>query len=94
MEYAAGVNDTLNVHHIIFHVSWVVKYGKFCKVWSVVWGISVSLWAVEGWVVTVWLEPVPDMPPVSLINQHQCDLVVKWPLEKRVVVSLHEYKED
>ena len=85
-----SINNTFNVHHIFFHIRSIIEYGQLCKLWEVVQNILVGLRTLEGRVVMIRLEGMPDVSPVSLVNQNEGDLVIKRRLQKRVILSLRE----
>ena len=90
MKNVCGVNDTLYKHDIIFYITCVSEYGQLCEPWHIVRNVAVRLRTVEGRAVTIRLEATPDVFPVSLVNQKKCDCAVEGPLQKRVVLPLHE----
>lgn len=90
MKNVCGVNNTFYKHDIIFYITCVSEYGQLCEPWHIVRNVAVGQGALEGRVVTIRLEAIPDVFPVSLVNQDNGDLAVKGPLQKRVVLPLHE----
>ena len=51
--------------------------------------IAVKQGALERGIM-IRIERITDMSPLSLVDQNKGDLVVKGPLQKRVIVTFHE----
>lgn len=90
VEYFGRVHDAFDEHHILIHVVFAVQDREPGKLWTSTCYIHIRRWSFEWGALSRRFERLDDVFPMFLVDEDQTDFVVKWPLQQRIIFSLHQ----
>ena len=91
---SGGVNNAFNEEGIIFGIAFIAKVRECTELRASRGHVHVRGGSLEAGALWCWFEALGNVLTTILVDQDKGHLVLEWPLEQSIKLTLHKNKEE